>query len=106
MKAIRATLGVVAVLTVTGCASLQVQTDYNPQASFGQLRTYDWNTRTVDPSGNPAVNSPLVEQRNRAQGETHGFHRTHLLGPLLATEAVVDDSPAGVRRVYKKEVVR
>ncbi len=35
-----------------------------------------------------------------------GFKRTHLLGPLLATEVVVDDSPAGVRRVYKKEVVR
>ena len=65
MKAIRFALGAVAVLTITGCASLQVRTDYNPQASFGQLRTYDWNTGTVDPSGHPAVNSPLVAQRIR-----------------------------------------
>ena len=62
MKAIHAA---VAVLTITGCASLQVRTDSDPQASFGQLMTYDWNTQTVHASGHPAVNSPLVEQRIR-----------------------------------------
>ncbi len=62
MKAIHAA---VAVLTITGCASLQVRTDSNPQASFGQLTTYDWTTQTVHAFGHPAVNSPLVEQRIR-----------------------------------------
>ncbi len=62
MKAIHAA---VAVLTISGCASLQVRTDSNPQASFGQLTTYDWTTQTVHASGHPAVNSPLVEQRIR-----------------------------------------
>ncbi len=65
MKTIRAALSAVAVLTVTGCASLQVRTDSDPQASFGQLRTYDWNAQTVHAFGHPAVNSPLVEQRIR-----------------------------------------
>ncbi len=65
MKTIRAALSAVAVLTVTGCASLQVRTDSDPRASFGQLRTYDWNVQTVHAFGHPAVNSPLVEQRIR-----------------------------------------
>ncbi len=65
MTAIRAALSLVSVLWVAGCASLRVQTDYDPQASFAQLGTYSWIDQTVEVGGNPAVNSTLVERRIR-----------------------------------------
>ena len=37
MKNKRAALGLFAILTLAGCASLEVQTDYDPQAPFAQL---------------------------------------------------------------------
>ncbi len=63
MTAIRAALSLVSVLGFAGCASLRVQTDYDPQASFAQLGTYSWIDQTVEVGGNPAVNSTLVERR-------------------------------------------
>ncbi len=65
MKRISLALSSFAVLTLAACASLQVRTDYNPQASFAQLRTYNWSNQTVDAGQDPAVNSPLVERRIR-----------------------------------------
>ncbi len=65
MKRIRLALSSFAVLTLSACASLQVRTDYDPQASFAQLRTYDWSNQTADAGQDPAVNSPLVERRIR-----------------------------------------
>ena len=56
-----AALTPLAALVIAGCAGLQVQTDYNPQASFSQLRTYDWITEDTEYGLEPAVNSPLVE---------------------------------------------
>ncbi len=63
MNAIRVALGSCAVLGLTGCTSLQVRTDYDPQASFAQLGTYSWVDQTVAVGGDPAVNSTLAEQR-------------------------------------------
>ncbi len=65
MKRIRLALSSFAVLTLAACASLQVRTDYDPQASFAQLRTYNWSNQTADAGQDPAVNSTLVERRIR-----------------------------------------
>ncbi len=65
MKRIRLALSSFAVLTLGACASLQVRTDYDPQASFAQLRTYNSSNQTADAGQHPAVNSPLVERRVR-----------------------------------------
>ncbi len=65
MKRIRLALSSFAVLTLAACASLQVRTDFDPQASFAQLRTYNWSNQTADAGQDPAVNSPLVERRIR-----------------------------------------
>ncbi len=49
-----------AVSLLAGCASLQVQTDYDRQAEFTQLMTYDFAETQVASDGPPAVNSPLL----------------------------------------------
>ncbi len=63
MKNKRAALGLFAILTLAGCASLEVQTDYDPQAPFAQLKTYTWTEQAVRAEGDPGVNSSLVARR-------------------------------------------
>jgi len=67
MKALshRAALGLVVIL-VTGCASIQVQSDYDQQASFARIKTYNWVEQSFTTTGDPAVVSPLVARRVRA----------------------------------------
>ena len=67
MKALshRAALGL-AVILVTGCASIQVQSDYDQQASFARIKTYNWVEQSFTTIGDPAVVSPLVARRVRA----------------------------------------
>ncbi len=67
----RAAWSSAAVLVLAGCASLQVRTDYDQQASFAPLSTYDWNGGEVDAGNNPAVNSPLLGKhiRGAVEGE-------------------------------------
>jgi len=63
MKNERAALGLFAVLVLAGCASVQVQTDYDPHAPFEQLKTYTWSEQAVKAEGDPAVHSSLVARR-------------------------------------------
>ncbi len=56
----RAAWSSAAVLILAGCASLQVRTDYDQQASFAPLSTYDWTDEDVDAGNNPAMNNPLL----------------------------------------------
>ena len=63
MNIIRIALSSFAVLGLAGCASLQVRTDYDAQASFAQLRTYNWINQPVGVAGDPALSGRLVERR-------------------------------------------
>jgi hypothetical protein len=63
MLAIQVALRSAAVLAVAGCASLQVQTDFNPQAPIAQLGTDCWGTQADATDGHPAVHSALVAAR-------------------------------------------
>ncbi len=49
-----------AVSLLAGCASLQVQRDYDQQAEFTRLMTYDFAETQVSSDGPPAVSSPLL----------------------------------------------
>ena len=79
MNASRATLSSFAVLALAGCATMQVRTDYDREASFGQLRTYTWIDRDADAGGNAALHSPLLDKRIRSAVDStlasRGYHR-------------------------------
>ena len=66
----RAAWSSAAVLILAGCASLQVRTDYDPDASFTPLSTYDWNGGELDAGRNPAVNNPLLGTHIRGAVES------------------------------------
>ncbi len=61
----RAAWSSAAVLVVAGCATLQVQTDYDQRASFTPLSTYEWVDQESAAGLNPAVNSPLLGRHIR-----------------------------------------
>ncbi len=71
MKSLHATLSSFAVFALAGCATLQVETDYDPEVSFTQLSTYEWVDQEAVASGDPAVDSPLLKRyiRDAVEGE-------------------------------------
>ena len=73
MKSLHATLSSFTVFALAGCATLQVETDYDPGLSLTQLSTYDWVDPEADAyaSGEPALDSPLLKRhiRDAVEGE-------------------------------------
>jgi hypothetical protein len=49
------------VVAVSGCASMQIQTDYDPAISFSDYRTYRW--MPTSPTSDPRVNNAITEGR-------------------------------------------
>lgn len=78
-RRLRVSLGMVAVLASAGCATLQVERDYDRDVSFEELETYTLLEQTGTSIGHPAVSSPLVDRRIRAAIEREldatGFRR-------------------------------
>lgn len=48
-------------LTLYGCSSIQVNTDFDAEADFSAIHTYSW--KTVNVSGNALANNPLLHKR-------------------------------------------
>ena len=70
MNAVRAVLSSLVVLVLAGCASIQIRSDYDGQASFARLGTYSWVDLEPDAGGHPAFGGPLLERRLRAAVDT------------------------------------
>ncbi len=97
MRSFHATLSSFAVFALAGCATLQVQTDYDPEASLTELSTYDWVDQEVDAyasgdqeadayaTGDPALDSPLLKRHIRDAVE-------HELG-RMGYRKVASDTP-------------
>ena len=66
MKSIRAVRGSLVALTLAGCASLQVRSDFDDQVSFQRLATYAWVDSGPAGTGHPALGGGIVERRLRA----------------------------------------
>ncbi len=69
MRTIQTLAGSLTVLALAGCVSMRVQTDYDQDAAFGGLRTYELVDVTPgaggDAGGDPVFDNPLVERRIR-----------------------------------------
>lgn len=84
-------------LFLAGCSSIRVDTDYDKQTSFTQLKTYDWIERPSEQTENPSINSPLVEKRIRNAIDNElslrGFQKQSGSAPdfLVAIHVVTDE---------------
>lgn len=61
--------GVALALAVAGCASIYVSSDWDPQADFGHLHAWAWFPQARLTSGDPRLDSGLLDLRIRAAVE-------------------------------------
>ena len=59
----RLSLAVLFLLAAAACSSVEVQSDWDPSASFGGLHTWAWQGSTPTVTGNPRLDDPLVHER-------------------------------------------
>lgn len=52
-------------LALADCSSVRIDTDYDPNADFSALRSYAWLAETQPPTGDPRIDSALVDARIR-----------------------------------------
>jgi hypothetical protein len=60
-----AVAGALLALALAGCASVRVDTDYDPQADFSALHSYAWLAESQPPTGDPRIDNTLVDARIR-----------------------------------------
>jgi hypothetical protein len=69
-SALRGALVVVLLVLLSACSTMTVRSDYDPQASFSNLHTYDWLSVSQKVTGAPRLDNPLLDKRIRAAIET------------------------------------
>ncbi|HEY5656259.1 MAG TPA: DUF4136 domain-containing protein [Myxococcota bacterium] len=52
-------------LLLAGCSSIRVDTDFDPQVDFSALRSYAWLAESQPPTGDPRIDSDLLDARIR-----------------------------------------
>jgi hypothetical protein len=58
--------GWVLALALAACSSVQVKSDWDPEANFAGLHTWAWQSATPVPTGNARLDDPLVHKRIQA----------------------------------------
>ena len=58
-------IGALLMVTVYGCASVKVTTDYDPSASFSAYKSYAWLPKPIEKTGDIRVDNPLLHTRVR-----------------------------------------
>lgn len=59
-------LALVLALALSACSSVQVKTDWDPEADFAGLHTWAFQSSTPNVTGNPRLDDPLVHKRIQA----------------------------------------
>ena len=59
-------LGWVLALALAACSSVQVKSDWDPEASFADLHTWAWQSSTPVLTGDARLDDPLVHKRIQA----------------------------------------
>ncbi len=67
MRAIRSWILLAA--TLVACETLNVETDYDPSASFPAYKTFAWFPLAQEETGNPRIDNPLIHARLRTAVE-------------------------------------
>ncbi len=61
MKRSAIIVALTAIIFMTGCSSVQVETDYNREVDFSKYKTYRWIPHVKGTEDNPLMNDPLIE---------------------------------------------
>jgi len=65
MKRSAVILALTAIVFITGCSTIQVESDYNREVDFSKYKTYRWIPHVKGTEDNPLMNDPLIESHVR-----------------------------------------
>ncbi len=52
-------------VTLSGCSTMQISSDYDASANFAGLKTYNWIPEPPKASSDPRIDNPFIERRIR-----------------------------------------
>ena len=61
MRRSAAFIALSAMILITGCSSVQIETDYNREVDFTKYNSYRWIPHIEGTENNPLMNDPLIE---------------------------------------------
>ena len=83
-------------LFVSACASLEISSDWNPQADFSRLHAWTWLPQARPASGDPRLDSSLLDARIRSAVESElgvrGYAKTEATPDFLVAYHVALDT--------------
>jgi len=79
VSALRLILLLFAVLTLAGCATVQVSQDYDPHADMSRYGTWQWRDPVQGSTGDIRIDNPLLDKRIRHAVDNHLARRN--IGP-------------------------
>lgn len=53
----------VSITLISGCATMQIRSDFDPKANFTELKTYDWSASPKTNQEDPRINYSLLDTR-------------------------------------------
>ncbi len=75
MRPLAATAVLVVLIALAGCATVQVNQDYDPRADFSGYATWQWRDPVQPSTGDIRADNPLMDKRIRRAVENHLFSR-------------------------------
>ena len=89
-----------------GCSTMQLSSDYDPSVDFSRLGSYDWLPDPRPPTGDPRLDSSLLEARVRSAVETQLAARGYAKvsadqADFLVTYHVALESKLDVDTIYR-----
>ena len=63
MQLIQRVLGLLLLVAMTGCSTLEITSDADPSANFSKYKTFAWEPKPQQVTGNPRLDSPLLDKR-------------------------------------------
>lgn len=93
-------------VAVVGCSSVRVETDFDPSTNFSALRSYAWLADAQPPTGDPRLDSTLLDARIREAIDTQlaadGYEKTDAAtANFLVAYHVAVDSKVDVDTIYR-----
>lgn len=65
MKIFLIPIGILTLFVLIGCATIDVDSDWDTAADFSQLKTYNWTSASQEKTGDPRIDNDLLDSRIR-----------------------------------------
>lgn len=101
MKAIRVVLGLAVIAGLVSCSPVSVKTDYDREANFSNLKTFDWRAHPQNSTNNPLLKNTLLEKRVQSAVKRELSDRGWATGAVGEPEKAQEKIDQAVRKFWR-----